>query len=81
MTRTHTSTTEIVMTYRILIDQSACSGFGSCVESAPGMFTLGPDGIAAAPAETSDRTAAMAAARSRPMGAISILDEEGRAVR
>jgi ferredoxin len=69
------------MTYRILIDHGACSGFGSCVESAPGIFALGPEGTAEAPAETSDRAAAVAAAQSCPMGAISILDEEGRAVR
>jgi ferredoxin len=69
------------MTYRILIDHGACSGFGSCIESAPGIFQLGPDGIAEAPAETSDRAAAVAAARSCPMGAITILDEHGSAVR
>ena len=68
------------MTYRIVIDHSACSGFGSCVESAPGIFEIGPDGIASAPAQTSDRAAALAAARSCPMGAISILAEDGSAV-
>jgi ferredoxin len=69
------------MTYRIVIDHGACSGFGSCVESAPGIFELGPDGIAGAPAETADRVAALAAARACPMGAISILDEHGSVVR
>ena len=69
------------MTYRIVIDHSACSGFGSCVESAPATFQIGPDGIATAPAETADRAAAVAAARSCPMGAISILDEDGKEVR
>ena len=33
-------------TYRITIDRSLCSGFGSCVELAPEAYELGPDGIA-----------------------------------
>jgi ferredoxin len=69
------------MTYRIVIDHSACSGFGTCIDSAPGTFELGPDGIASAPAETGDGAAALAAARSCPMGAITILDQHGSAVR
>ena len=33
-------------TYRITIDRTLCSGFGSCVELAPEAYELGPDGIA-----------------------------------
>jgi ferredoxin len=69
------------MTYRIVIDRTACSGFGSCVEADPDTFALGPDGLVEARAETADRAAAVAAARSCPMGAITILDEDGRVVR
>jgi ferredoxin len=34
------------MRYRIQIDRSLCSGFGSCVDAAPGAFGLGDDSIA-----------------------------------
>jgi ferredoxin len=69
------------MTYRIIIDRTACSGFGSCVETDPDTFALGDDGVAQARSETTERAAAVAAARSCPMGAITILDEHGSAVR
>ena len=69
------------MTYRIVIDRTACSGFGSCVEADPGTFAVGPDGLVDARAETTDRAPAVAAARSCPMGAITILDEQGSVVR
>ena len=32
--------------YRIEIDRSLCSGFGSCSDLAPEVFELGPDAIA-----------------------------------
>jgi len=61
--------------YRIQIDQSLCSGFGSCVEAAPGAIDLGPDGIAAArDGEHDDRV--LDAARGCPMGAITVFDAE-----
>jgi ferredoxin len=69
------------MSYRIVIDRAACSGFGSCVEADPDTFVLGPDGLAEARAETTDRAPAVAAARSCPMGAITILGEDGSVVR
>jgi ferredoxin len=69
------------MSYRIIIDRGACSGFGSCTETAPALFSLGGDGIAAAPADTADLDAALAAARECPMGAIAVLDESGRELR
>jgi ferredoxin len=64
--------------YRIEIDRSLCSGFGSCVDSAPGLFRLGDDGIAVALVDESDAPAALDAARACPMGAILVLDEAGR---
>jgi len=69
------------MSYRIVIDRAACSGFGSCVEADPDTFVVGQDGLAEARAETTDRAAAVAAARSCPMGAITILGEDGSVVR
>ena len=69
------------MTYRIIIDRTACSGYGSCIEESPGLFALGADGIASAPAETTDAAAALAAARACPMGAIAVLDEDGKELR
>jgi ferredoxin len=48
------------------------------VDAAPEVFRLGYDGIAAALVEESDAPAALEAARSCPMGAIAVLDEQGR---
>jgi ferredoxin len=69
------------MTYRIIIDRGVCSGFGACVDAAPGLFTLGGDGIATAVAETDDRDGALRAARECPMGAITVIGEDGREAR
>jgi ferredoxin len=69
------------MSYKIIIDRSACSGFGSCIESAPHLFAMGDDGVATAVAETDDRDAALEAAQGCPMGAITVLDDDGNVVR
>ena len=69
------------MTYRIVIDRGACSGFGSCVDADRETFAIGADGLAETLTETTDRPAAIEAARSCPMGAITVLDERGRTVR
>ena len=69
------------MSYRIIIDRAACSGFGACVAAAPDIFVMGGDGIATAPAETGDRDTALRAARECPMGAITVLDENGKEAR
>jgi ferredoxin len=66
------------MSYTIIIDPAVCSGFGACVDAAPQLFTLGPGGIATAPATTDDREAAVRAARECPMGAISVIAEDGK---
>lgn len=61
--------------YRIQIDRSLCSGFGSCVEAAPDAFALGGDGIATAgEGGLDDRV--LEAARGCPMGAIAVFDAE-----
>jgi ferredoxin len=64
--------------YRIEIDRLLCSGFGSCVDAAPELFRLGDDGIAVALVEESGASAAVDAARSCPMAAIVVVDEQGR---
>ena len=61
-------------TYRIVIDRSLCSGFGTCAELAPELFEVGPDGVAAARIGTTDDPAALDAAASCPMAAISVFD-------
>jgi ferredoxin len=64
--------------YRIEIDRSLCSGFGSCVEIASRSFVLGPDGVAVAREAETDDDAVLEAAESCPMGAIAVYDERGR---
>ncbi len=59
------------MTYRIVIDQSLCSGFGSCAELAPEIFEL-EGGTARLRVGESDDEAVLDAADSCPMGAIAI---------
>lgn len=59
-------------TYRISIDPTLCSGFGSCVDLAPALFRLEAGGLATAvTTETSD-PAAVEAAAACPMGAILV---------
>jgi ferredoxin len=60
-------------TYRIVIDQSLCSGFGSCVEAARSAFRLN-GGTATALVTETDDPAVLDAAAGCPMGAIAILD-------
>jgi ferredoxin len=61
-------------TYRIVIDRSLCSGFGTCAEMAPDLFEVGADGIAGSRVGTTDDPAVLDAAASCPMGAISVFD-------
>ena len=59
------------MTYRIVIDRSLCSGFGSCAELAPEAFEL-EGGVATLRAPSSDDPAVLDAVDSCPMGALSV---------
>ncbi len=61
--------------YRIQIDRSLCSGFGSCAESAPGAIALGTDGIALVRDGGAD-DGVLDAARDCPMGAIAVFDAD-----
>jgi len=58
--------------YCISIDTSLCSGFGACVDLAPDLFRLESGGIASVVKAETDDPAALDAADSCPMGAITV---------
>ena len=62
--------------YRIEIDRSLCGGFGACVEVAPRVIEVGPDGLATTRTGPSDDPAVVRAAEACPMGAISVVQVE-----
>lgn len=66
--------------YRIEIDRSLCSGFGSCRELAPTSVRLGPDGLAEPIDAETDDADVLEAAASCPMGAMVVLDANGAQV-
>jgi ferredoxin len=61
-------------TYRIVIDRSLCSGFGTCAEMAPHLFEVAGDGIAAGRVGETDDESVLDAAAQCPMGAIAVFD-------
>jgi ferredoxin len=62
--------------YRIVIDQSLCSGFGECADLAPDVFELEQSGRAFVRVGSSNDPAVLDAAAACPMGAITIVEEE-----
>jgi len=60
--------------FRIEIDRSLCSGFGTCAELAPHLIQLDSSGIAALRTGETDDEVALDAAASCPMGAIAVYD-------
>ena len=60
--------------YRIEIDRSLCSGFGSCAELAPHLIQLDRSGNAELRAGETDDDVALDAAASCPMGAIAVFE-------
>lgn len=60
--------------FRLVLDPSVCSGFGACLEHAPGAFVLADGGVAALRVAESDDPAVLGAAAACPMGAIAVLD-------
>lgn len=62
--------------YRILIDQSLCSGFGACAELAPDIFELDAGGTAATRVGESHDPVVLDAAAACPMAAITVIEEE-----
>ena len=63
-------------TYRIEIDRSLCSGFGSCVKDAPAAFALDGGSVATLRVTETDDEAVLDAAGSCPMGAIAVYEIE-----
>ena len=59
--------------YHVQIDRSLCDGFGSCVETAPEAFALGPDGIAVV-LEGGFDDSVFDAAQGCPTGAIDVVE-------
>ena len=62
--------------YRIVIDRSLCSGFGTCADLAPEIFDVDDGGLVSLRRGTSDDPAVLDAASACPMAAISIVEEE-----
>jgi ferredoxin len=62
--------------YRIVIDRSLCSGFGSCAELAPEVFEVDGSGLASLRIGTSNDRAVLEAANACPMAAITVVEEE-----
>jgi len=58
--------------YRISIDRSLCSGFGACLDAAPGHFRLDGSSIATVLVRETGDPAVLDAADSCPMGAILV---------
>ena len=62
--------------YRIVIDRSLCSGFGSCAELAPEVFDVDRGGLVSLRVGTSNDPAVLEAANACPMAAITVVEEE-----
>jgi ferredoxin len=60
--------------YRIEIDRSLCSGFGSCVREASAVLALDDEGLATTLVGETDDASVLDAAASCPMGAITVLE-------
>ena len=66
-------------TYRIAVDTSLCSGFGSCVDLAPRLFRLDSGGVASTLVTETEDPGALEAAAACPMAAIEVIElAEGR---
>ena len=62
--------------YKIEIDRSLCSGFGTCADLAPQIFELDAGGTASVRRGQSDDPAVLEAASGCPMAAITVRQEE-----
>ena len=61
--------------YKVVIDRSLCSGFGSCAELAPEVFEVDAGGLVSLRVGASDDPSVLEAASACPMGAIQIVEE------
>jgi ferredoxin len=62
--------------YKIVIDRSLCSGYGTCIDLAPNLFELDDTGTAALRTGESDDPAVLDAAAACPMAAIAVVEQE-----
>ena len=62
--------------YRIVIDRSLCSGFGSCAELGPEIFEVDGGGLVSLRVGSSADPAVLEAANSCPMAAITVVEED-----
>jgi ferredoxin len=62
--------------YKIEIDRSLCSGYGICVDLAPGVIELDDRAEAKLRVAETDDAAVLTAASECPMGAIRVLFAE-----
>jgi sulfoxide reductase heme-binding subunit YedZ len=60
--------------FKVVIDRSLCSGFGSCAELAPEIFEVDDRGLVSLRVGTSEDGAVLDAASSCPMAAISVVE-------
>ena len=67
--------------YRIEIDRSLCSGYGTCIDLAPDLFELSDDLVAVARVGETSAGAAVEAADACPMGAIRLVETQADATR
>lgn len=65
--------------YRIEIDRSLCSAYGTCIDLAPDLFELSDDLIAVARVAETDDDAVVEAASACPMGAIRLVQLQAAA--
>jgi ferredoxin len=61
--------------YRVIIDRSLCSGFGSCADLAPEIFEVDDGGLVSLRRGTTDDPTVLEAAAACPMAAISVVEE------
>jgi ferredoxin len=60
--------------YRIEIDRLLCSAYGTCIDLAPDLIELDDELVAIARVEATAAPTALDAARSCPMGAITLVE-------
>jgi ferredoxin len=67
--------------YRIEIDRSLCSAYGTCIDLAPDLFELSDDLVAVARVGETDDEAVVEAASACPMGAIRLVEIQADAAK
>lgn len=68
------------MSLKAVIDWSVCSGTSNCAEEAPEAYEVNDRGLAVFVAGRATDEAILAGARSCPVGAIRVVDQDGKQV-